>query len=257
MKQLKVHTLLSIAEDLCAATHALEGWENHGVSDDNKRAILSHLKDVETLADPLGLRTVSRQVARTKDCLERSDCDYGALKEKVSELRLRIQDELEGRHFLWVEKSDFYRASREKFGEKVESKFPSTKVEIEEAGKCLALERNTACVFHLMRVMELGLRALGRSLKDPNLDPKRNPSWERILNRCDEQLRKPIRDRSPEWRKDHHFFSEATANLRAVKDAWRNPTMHVEIHYDSGQAEDVFNAVKSFMRHLATKLSEH
>src|SRR5260370_15910951 len=31
-----------------------------------------------------------------------------------------------------------------------------------------------------------------------------------------------------------------TANLRAVKDAWRNPTMHVDIDYDEEKATDVW-----------------
>jgi hypothetical protein len=44
------------------------------------------------------------------------------------------------------------------------------------------------------------------------------------------------------------------AKLRAVKDAWRNPTVHLERNYDEKQAIAVFNAVGAFMRHLSTKL---
>jgi hypothetical protein len=44
--------------------------------------------------------------------------------------------------------------------------------------------------------------------------------------------------------------------LRAVKDAWRNPTMHVRIAYDEEESRDVWNTVRVFMRHLATKLEE-
>ena len=106
-----------------------------------------------------------------------------------------------------------------------------------------------------MRVMEVGLRALGASLDDPGLDPKTNPTWERILARGDKELQKPLSERSPEWQKDEEFFSAAHANLRAVKDAWRNPTMHVERRYDPEEAEDVWSVVKAFMRHLSQKLS--
>jgi hypothetical protein len=55
------------------------------------------------------------------------------------------------------------------FGEDVSDQFPSTILDIEEAGKCLAMSRNTSCVFHLMRVMEVGLRTLAATLKDPRL----------------------------------------------------------------------------------------
>jgi hypothetical protein len=140
--------------------------------------------------------------------------------------------------------------------ESVVGKYSSAILDIEEAGKCLALGRYTACVFHLMRLVECGLRSLGAALNDPRLDPKQNPSWETILRKCDKELQKPLKDRCIEWKTDEPFFSTATANLRAVKDAWRNPTMHVEKHYDGEEAREIYSATRAFMRHLASKLSE-
>lgn len=139
------------------------------------------------------------------------------------------------------------------FGEKVAAVFSSAVFDIEEAGKCLVFERWTASVFHLMRVMEVGLRVLGNTLKLPTTT---NRNWDSILKKCDSELAKPLAQRSPEWASDDAFFSNATAMLRAVKDAWRNPTMHIEKTYTEEQAEDVWNAVKGFIRSLATKLEE-
>lgn len=102
--------------------------------------------------------------------------------------------------------------------------------------------------------MECGLRALGMSLNDSNLDPKTNPTWEKILGRCDKEMQKPLSERADEWKQDEAFYSTATANLRAVKDAWRNPTLHVERDYAPEDAQNVWNAVSAFMRHLAKKL---
>jgi hypothetical protein len=104
--------------------------------------------------------------------------------------------------------------------------------------------------------MESGLRALSRSLADPRLDPKRNPSRETIFKKCDEELTRPLQERTTAWRGDESFYSNVTANLRAVKDAWRNPTMHVERNYTDEEALDVWNSVRAFLRHIATKLSE-
>jgi hypothetical protein len=176
---------------------------------------------------------------------------------EFSILRKRIDDELKNRKFLAISpgKSAFYR-TLDLFGDKVTKAFPSARKDIEEAGTCYACGRSTAAVFHLMRVMEVGLRALGASLNNPDLDPRKNPSWERILKPCDDELRKPIADRRPEWRTDDLFYSNATANLRAVKDAWRNPTLHVEVDYDDERALEILNAVKSFMRHLALRCGE-
>jgi hypothetical protein len=51
----------------------------------------------------------------------------------------------------------------------VTTNFSSTSFDIEEAGKCFATGRNTATVMHLMRVMEIGLKAaaIGMNVPDP------------------------------------------------------------------------------------------
>jgi hypothetical protein len=41
-----------------------------------------------------------------------------------------------------------------------------------------------------------------------------------------------------------------------LKDGWRNYAMHAREKYTEEQAEDVYRSTRSFMRHLATKLSE-
>jgi hypothetical protein len=46
------------------------------------------------------------------------------------------------------------------FGPEVDIAFPGAASDIRDAGDCLAVENNTAAVFHLMRVVEHGLRAL-------------------------------------------------------------------------------------------------
>jgi len=168
-----------------------------------------------------------------------------------------VHDELASVLLLEVPPSsrEMFEAKR-LFGSDVADKFARAGVDIEEAGKCFALERYTSCVFHLMRVMERGLRVFAESLNDPTFDPTKHPSWREILKRCDEELKKPRDKRAPQWQTDEHFFSEATAKLWAVKDAWRNSTMHVELTYTEEQAKDVFNAVKGFMRTLATKLDD-
>ncbi len=178
-----------------------------------------------------------------------------AFVNEITILKKRIDDELKNVEFFSLEpgRSSFV-SDPYLFGVKVFNRFPSAVLDVEEAGKCFAFSRFTACVFHLMRVVETGLRELGRSLNDPSLDPKTNPNWERILKRCDDELKKPHADRTPEWRNAPQFFAEATANLRAVKDAWRNPSLHVEISYDEDKCSELWNAVRAFMRHLGEGL---
>ena len=204
-----------------------------------------------------GFNTSAVTARRALDMFSRPNPEWERLRLLAHELHGRLRDEMASTMFLSLsmEEANFYSNPR-KGWEEVVTGFSSIIVDIEDAGKCFGVNRYTACVFHLMRVVELGLRVLGKSLNDPNLDPKLNPSWDRILSRCDKELQKPHMDRSSEWRRDDAFFSTATANLRAVKDAWRNPGLHIEKQYTGEEAEEIWIAVRGFMRHLATKLSE-
>jgi hypothetical protein len=200
-----------------------------------------------------GLRQSLKAFDRFMKELERPPVPMSKLGELVRDIHQRMVDELEDLELWQVASEHLKYLTADPL--KLEGKFGAIYRDAEEAGKCLAYDRGTACVFHLMRIMERGLRALGASLNDSTLDPKTNPTWEKILGRCDKELQKPISERADEWKTDEAFYSTATANLRAVKDAWRNPTLHVERDYTPEDAQDVWNAVGAFMRHLAKKLS--
>jgi hypothetical protein len=60
-------------------------------------------------------------------------------------------------HMLW-------RQPNPVFPQAVFDAFPSAQEDIEESAKCLAVDRATACVMHLMRAMEVPLKALANSL---------------------------------------------------------------------------------------------
>ena len=219
-----------------------------------RNVIHEHMNEIDKYCAELGLNLSGAQIQRILE-----QVGPGSLAKLVRlyrELQQRVTDELKLRFIMQIPlaQAQYYQSPKQLFGELTIRQFPATLSDIEEAGKCYALGRNTASVLHLVRVMEVGLRALGMSLNDPSLDPKRNPTWEALLSKCDKELQKPAAERSSEWRTDDQFFSQATANLRAVKNAWRNPTMHVEISYDADAAEDIFNAVRAFMRHLAQKI---
>ncbi len=72
-----------------------------------------------------------------------------------------------------------YYQQAQLFGEQVDKKFKALRGEIAEAGKCFAAGRDTATVFHLMRVMEVGVQRLGKKLGVPDTKEK---EWQIILN---------------------------------------------------------------------------
>ncbi len=224
------------------------------LSQQEKENCLHDTESAETLCDRLGLSNSKMAIERIKSLLSQDEVSLKQFIQLTNELDNRIIDEMKSRKFLCIESDRLTLLDgKNLFGDEVTDAFPSAIVDIEEAGKCLALERWTASVFHLMRVMEVGLYVMGDTLALPRTT---NRTWDAILKKCDAELTKPLSQRSPEWVTDEAFFSSATAMLRSVKDAWRNPTMHIEKVYTQEQAEDIWNTVKRFLRLLATKLKE-
>src|SRR5690348_15464422 len=162
----------------------------------------------------------------------------------VSELRYTTCFALEG------ETEDLFRAD-EVFGKAVAAKFTGASHDIAEAAKCLALDRGTACVMHLQRVLECGLDALGKAVGITK--PLRD--WGKFVTDIGDALERKFKAsgaRTP----DEQFYSEAHVTFDAVRRAWRNPTMHVEKTYTTDQAREILNTSRSFMKHIASRLDE-
>src|SRR5260370_39367810 len=73
------------------------------------------------------------------------------------------------------------------FGEAVYDVIPTARQDIRDAGNCLAFELHTACVFHLMRAAEHGLRTLARRLRVVVFHNKRpsaleEAEWNKIID---------------------------------------------------------------------------
>jgi hypothetical protein len=144
-----------------------------------------------------------------------------------------------------------YFKQKSPFGIEVDTNFSRASLDIEEAAKCLALSRPTASVFHVMRVMEVGLKAIGNELDIPYA-----PSWESYISQITAKISEKRPKKSIDWIKDEPFFRDVLGDLQSIKIAWRNPTMHIVRNYNSDEAEDIFRAARTFMKRLATRLSQ-
>jgi hypothetical protein len=159
-------------------------------------------------------------------------------------------DVLDHEFYFHVDQFDvpLYRAD-EPFGSKVSAKFPKAVEDIAEAAKCLALQRSTAAVFHLMRVMELALRAFATKIKVTTIDPN-TATWNKIsdhVNRAINAL--PAQTATEQARKAK--LGSVSAHLNSVRIAWRNEVMHPKQSYSREEAHAIFNAVRAFMIDLA------
>lgn len=193
---------------------------------------------------------IASQANRVNDAvgglLEREE--FPEISRLLMDLHARIIDELGAVLFLHVPNPKAVIYENPLNGWKpVVARLPSAQLDIEEAGKCFALSRYTATVFHLMRVMEIGLDALMLKLSLP----AHLPSWDAKLKKIEDELDRLSSDRTSA---EVDFYRQALANYRAVQTAWRNPTMHVEKIYTEEMAAEIVAAVKGFMRHVVQGL---
>jgi hypothetical protein len=176
------------------------------------------------------------------------------IKARVDDICGRIKDEMGLRLLLVIpaQSASNYEQLKPLFGEEVLNKFPAIQFDLSESGKCLALGRGTAVVFHLMRIVEVGLGAFHSCFGIQVTLEGNDRSLGSILNR----IRTEINSRGKNWvEKDQ--FQEIFALLNATKDAWRNPTMHIEKKYTEEEAEIIFFAVRSLMKRLASRMDEN
>ena len=161
-----------------------------------------------------------------------------------------VEDELSLRMYFSVEPSEAKNwGARRPFGDEVSSNFPSADFELEEYCKCVATNRYTASVFHLMRVLEVGMAVLARSI---GADPD-NKSWETILNAIQGRLKENSVAKPEGWKDTEQFYSELSAHFRNLKNAWRNYTMHVHEKYDKERTEEISVNVRAMIKQLAAK----
>jgi hypothetical protein len=187
------------------------------------------------------------------------------LEPRARELQSIIFDEMNRHLFFWVppERATYYEYPEDtaKWNETekaidgpIRGRFTTAATEIVAARRSYAVAQYTACVFHLMRACEVGLKALYKTLNIAS--PKLADSWGNLLRPMDEQLKKNAKDRYGEWATNPDFFDQATNDVRAIKRAWRDSTMHIESDYDESEALKALNAVTSFFEHLSEKLDQ-
>lgn len=154
-------------------------------------------------------------------------------------------------------KSEYFQNPELQFGTDFQKRFPSGLFELDEAAKCFALGRPTACIFHLMRIMEIGINAAALSLGIPPPTKGMDRNWGAILRAIKEETEKRTSAKPSKWQgDDKDLFAEIYVSLDAVRVAWRNTTMHVENKYTDEEAEHIFGAVRGFMKKIAARFDE-
>jgi hypothetical protein len=202
----------------------------------------STIKESVTQLDaPATLATVNRIQTIV---LDSPKVDLTTIETLSMEALSRLCDELQSTHMVIIDRryATAFAVSSSPFGHDVESKFPKASEDIVEAAKCLAFQRPTATVFHLMRVMEIAVQGLfSKILAKGTIDRP----WGMLLSDIAAAIALlPTKAERDAW-------SEVKSLLYHVKQAWRNDVMHPKQTYTQQEAESIFLAVKAFMASLA------
>lgn len=170
--------------------------------------------------------------------------DYAA---DVRYLQKRVDEELSKVTFGFIPADRVpYYGNENLLNPKARERFPLAAREVFEAGICYANGCDTACVFHLMRAAEYGLRALAKKLRI-SFKTKKGASvpidlqeWGTIIEKIESTI--DAMKSLPKGRRksdDLKFYSEVAKEFRYLKDAWRNHVMHTRTFYDEHQAMGV------------------
>jgi len=230
------------------------------VGDGTRKDLLRVLKELRHFLGSAELRASDQRLVLFCGLLGDScGIQHATLIAEIRGLQTTIRNELSERKFTFIPtgKARFCEGNC-LFGETVNDAFPSARAEIMDAGNCIAAELDTAAVFHLMRVAEIGLRGLAKKLQVAKVrkgDPIESGTWADIIQALENKVKGSF-PKTKEGQEESDFYKEVFIEYRAFKDFWRNKVMHARADYDEHAALSAFHHVRAFMQRLATRVSE-
>jgi len=228
---------------LSTMRHLIEPW-------------LAGLNSPEITSLPLS-RLIRDKIARLQERIATDDLSSIAQGEALlKDLHNDIIADLSRAYFLVIQpdKRWLYEQRQPVFGDEVADQFSDAGYDIAAAARCIALDEWTASVFHLMRVLEHGLRWLANDIGVIIESGIELENWKNVIDMIEKQIREIEKEPKSEAKSEKaRFYSEAASQLRYFKDAWRNHVSHARAKYDEREARDIYNHVGPFMRALASR----
>jgi hypothetical protein len=243
MEKFSAHTFFSIALVL-ERLHTVKVANPEEILKKESTVATQYLPDLKSKCDSLNLALSSRLIARGINHIGKEKITVKEWQEMIPEIQSRIQDEMEENLFMFIPPDRAGRYNKpELLGQEVNKKFSTIQYDAVEAGNCYAAGRSTAVVFHLMRIMEVGVQEFGTKL-GVTLTGEKN--WQNILDEINKAI-KALDQKAPATKE----FAAVSANLYSVKLAWRNEVMHPKDTYTLEEADNLIRQVKIFMEQLA------
>lgn len=245
------------AQQMLSSFAQMYGGKGANINNSDFNRLFNCVDDLASMADQLGMQVSLVSIRQLRDLLDdvkrasvvgAQSQDIALLPNLLISVLSRFPDEIDSHIILHIpfQKSElFYNNSR--ISKNVVERYPDAVIYIQEAMNCYCLERYTACVFHSMRAVEVGLRATGKAL-GLNLA---HSNWGTLIDLVKTEIRDRNRSGDVGWPERRAMFQDVCASLQAMKDAWRNPTMHVERQYSENEAEHIMRVAMAFMDNVS------
>jgi hypothetical protein len=169
-----------------------------------------------------------------------------------------IHSELCYRRFAFVTTAK--ATEHDRFGlawEGIWEQFTDSKEDSQRAIDCYALEQNTACVFHMMRVAEIGLRTIAQKVRVKLTDkgkplPLEFATWNKVIDGIKSRIATArSKPKSERQNKQLQFYADTADQCTFIRDIWRNEVSHTRKGYKDVEAMGVIIRVRDFMELLA------
>jgi len=213
------------------------------------------------------LRIANINLSKLLNNYERIPYTYGELADSLKRLKGDFLESARYECFFHYKKSavQMLRPVVEGFEvnsewKKIVDAFPSAKREVETGLDCYAFGDLSGCVFHMMRIAELGLRAIARERgikKVGRNKPLEWGTWKEVSDAIRKQIDQ-IKGKPAGSGRDAAlaFYETALDKMRLMQALYRDPTMHFRENYSQGETYDAVFNTNSFMNVLVDKLDE-
>lgn len=218
-----------------------------------KNALRVEMKSLLAIAKKLSLPATTMMIGRRVgfDQMPQTQGEYDVLVELLrNEIAAKLFVFIPAHRATWFSRDDILSLEGR-------TAFPMASQEMKDAGNAFAAGLPTASVFHAMRALEHGLRALALEVR-LTFDVQQ---WQDIISQIESKIRGLEQNGIPgldKAAKDAQllFLSQAARQFAYFKNGWRNYTMHAKGPYDEQQAITIMSHVRDFLDGLSSQLGE-
>ena len=231
------------------------------ISDDDRDRLKRNMQfAIRWSVEELQITAGERVCSEIRFTLMKEVCRWIDIKTALEELWKTLEWEMKLEHFFHYKRNDVSRLENiETDWQKTLQRFKSVKEETIAALDCYGFRDFNACIFHLMRVAEIGLRALAkeRAVSFPD-KPIEWAEWQHLIDQISAKGKAAAQSFPVGQERDaaRDFYSGAVHHFEGFKDKYRNSVMHMRRNYDELDALRSINQVRDFMNGLSAKISE-